>query len=78
MFSKNAFFLVTKCIGLSVVNTLKYVSISNQECKVRPVIININSNELYFYRYSILVDKWTSSCKNINDPYAEICLPHVV
>ena len=34
-------------------NALKCVSMSNQECKVTPEIININSNESSFYLYSI-------------------------
>ena len=34
------------------VNPLKFVSINNQECKVRPEIININSNEPLFYPLS--------------------------
>ena len=33
---------------------LKCISISNQGCKKRPVIININSDEPSFYPYSIL------------------------
>ena len=37
------------------VNSLKCVWINNQECKVRSEIININSNELLFYPYSILL-----------------------
>ena len=32
------------------VNPLKCVSMSNQECKIRLEIININSNEPRFYR----------------------------
>ena len=31
------------------VNSLEYVSINNQECKIRPEIININTNEPLFY-----------------------------
>ena len=31
--------------NLSSVNSLKCISINNQECKVRPEIVNINSNE---------------------------------
>ena len=34
---------------------------SNQECKVRPAIVNINSNEPLFYPYSILVNKCSGS-----------------
>ena len=33
---------------LSNVNPLECVSMNNQECKVRPEIVNVNSNELFF------------------------------
>ena len=64
--------------NISGVNSLKCVSVNNQECKVRPEIININSNEPLFYPYSIKVNKWTGSCNNINDPYSTMCVPDVV
>ena len=50
-------------------NVLKCVSMNNQECKVRPEIININSNETLFYPHSITISKCRGSCNN-NDPYA--------
>ena len=46
--------MVTGFTGLNVVNLLNYVLMNNQECKVRPVIMNINSGEPSFYPYSIL------------------------
>ena len=58
-------------------NALKYVSMNNQECKVRPEIININSNEPSFYPYSVKISKCSGSCNNINDPYAKLCVPDV-
>ena len=48
---------------------------NNQECKVKPAIININSNESLFYPYSIAVNKCSGSCNNINDPYAKLWVP---
>ena len=57
------------------VNSLKYVSMSNQECRIRSEIININSNEPSFYPYSIKVSKCSGSGNNINDPYLKICVP---
>ena len=51
---------------------------NNQECKIRPQIININSNEPSFYPYSAKINKCSSSCNNVNDPYAELCVPDVV
>ena len=59
-------------------STLKCVSMNNQECKVRPEILNISSNEPSFYPYSILVNKCSGSCNNINEPYAKLCIPNVV
>ena len=59
-------------------NALKFVSMNYQDCKVRPEIININSNETSFYIYSIKISKYSDSCNNINDPYAELCVPDVV
>ena len=69
---KNMFSVVIGFIGLNIkVIPLKCVSISNQECKVRPTIMNINKNEPLFYIYSILVNKCSVSFNNINDLYAK-------
>ena len=42
------------CFGcsLSSVNPLEFVSMNNQECKVRPEIVNVDSNEPLFYPFS--------------------------
>ena len=60
------------------VNSLKCVSMINQKCRGRLEIININSNEDLFYRYSVLVNKCSGSCNNISDPYTKLCVPGVV
>ena len=64
----------------SLVSTtsLSCISMNNQACKVRPEIINVNSNEPVFYPFSIKTSKCSGSCNNINDPYAKICVPDVV
>ena len=49
--------------------TLSCLSMNNQACKVRPKIINVNSNEPVFYPFSIKKSKCSGSCNNINDPY---------
>ena len=64
--------------NLSCVNSLECVSMSNQECKARPKIIDVNNNELVFYSYSIKVNKCSGSCNNINDPYARLCVPDII
>ena len=57
------------------VNSLECVSMNNQECKIRPEMINVNTNEPMFYPYSIEINKCKSSCNAVNDPYAKICVP---
>ena len=64
----------------SLINTtpLSCILMNNQACKVRPEIINVNSNEPVFYPFSIKTSKCSGSCNNINDPYAKMCVPDVV
>ena len=49
----------------------------NKKCKVRPKIININSNNPMFYPFSVEINKCSGNCNNINDPYARMCVPDV-
>ena len=69
-------------LGLTVLsnftNTFEYVSIKNQEYKVRPKIVYINSNNPIFYPFSVKINKCSSNCNNINNPYARICVPGAV
>ena len=64
--------------NLSNVNSLKCISINNQECKVRPEIVNANSDEPVFFPFSIKTSKCSRSYNNINDPYQKLCVPDVV
>ena len=63
--------------NISGLNSLKFVSMNNQECRIRPEIININSNEPLFYPYNAKVNKCRSSYNNINDLCAQLCVPDV-
>ena len=64
--------------SLSIVNPLECISMKNQECKVRPEIVNINNNNPVFYPFSIKTNKCSGNCNNVNDPYAKICIPDIV
>ena len=55
---KKMFITVTGFTGSNAnVNPKKCVSISNQGCRVRSAIMNINSNEPLFYPYTVLLNK---------------------
>ena len=78
-FIKQIFFSTLMYFGsLSSVNPLECISMKNQECKVRPEIVNVNSNDPIFYPFSIKTNKCSGNCNNINDPYARICTTDVV
>ena len=64
--------------NLSSVNPLECVSMNNQECKVRPEIVNVNSKEPVFFPFSIKTIKCSGSCNNINNPYAKLCVADAV
>ena len=57
---------------------LNCISKKNQECKTRLQVININGNNPIFYPFSIKIKKCSGSCNNINNPYANICIPDVI
>ena len=63
--------------NLSSVNSLEYVSRSNQGCKVRPEIVDVDSNKPLFYPFSIRTCKCSGSCNNINGPHAKLYDPDV-
>ena len=56
---------------------LNCISMKNKECKTRPRIININSNNPISYPFSIKINECSGYCNNINNPYAKICVPDV-
>ena len=87
MISKKMFQFIKKIFltGLTVLSylnplsttPLSCISINNQQCKVRPEIINVNSDEPVFYPFIIKTSKCSDSCNNINDPYAKVCVSDV-
>ena len=77
-FIKKVFVVAMTFFNPSNENSLKCVSMNNQECKARTKIINVNNNEPVFYPFSIKENKCSGSCNNINNPYAKLCVPDVV
>ena len=78
VFIKKMFYIGSLFLSSLVGTTsLNCISMKNQECKVRPEIINVNSNEPVFYPFNIKTNKCSGSCNNINDAYAKICVPDV-
>ena len=74
IFFTGLIFLLT----LTSVNSLSCMSMNNQECKVRPQIVNVNGDDPVFFPYSVKTSKCSGSCNNINNPLAKLCVPDVV
>ena len=74
-FFKEVFYIGSLFLSSLLSTTLlSCISMTNKKCKVRPEIVNVNSNEPVFYPFSIKTRKCSGSCNNINDPYAKICV----
>ena len=50
---------------------------NNQECKVRPQIVNLNREDSSI-SFSIKTSKCSGSCNKINNTFAKLCVPDVV
>ena len=80
-FIKKVFFTeltILLSVNLLTITPLRWISMTNQECKVRSQIVNVNSDKPVFFPFSIKTSKCCGSCNNINDPYAKMCVPDVV
>ena len=78
MLKKLGFFLGLTVLSSSITSTLNCISLKNQECKVRPEIVDVSSNNPIFYPFSVKINRCSGYCNNINDPYARICVPDIV
>ena len=63
---------VSILVLISTVNSLKCISLKNQECKAREVIVD---NKYMTYPYSIKVNRSNGNCNNIANPYSRVCVP---
>ena len=82
-FLKKVFVLGLTVLSSSITGALSAiplncVSMNNQECKVRPKIVDINSNNPIFYPFSVKINKCSGNCNNVNNPYVKICVPDTV
>ena len=71
------FVLGLTVLSSSITGALKCVSMNNQECKVRPKIADVSSNNPIFYPFSVKINRCSGNCNSINDPYAKIYVPDV-
>ena len=69
-FTKKVLILVL----ISTVNSLKCISLKNQEYKAREVTVD---NKYMTCPYSIKVNRCNGNCNNITNPYSRVCVPDI-
>ena len=78
-FVKKVLFVgLTILSGFSSAKSLSCISMSNQKCKTRPQVVNVNGDEPVFFPFSIETSKCSGSCNSNNYPYAKSFVPDVV
>ena len=72
--------LATSLFSIIKTKGLECVSVTNQECKPRPKILDVNEGvgEALFYPYNVLVNKYNGSCNTPGDPMAKLCVPNII
>ena len=78
-FIKMCFF--TRLVFLSTltsINLLSCISMNNQECKVRPQIVNVNEDDPVFFPFGVKASKCSGICNNIKNSLTKLCVPDVV
>ena len=60
------------CFGRSL--AIKWASMNNQQCKVRPTLIDFNLDELYYYSFIISLDRCDGNCNTIEDTSGRMCV----
>ena len=64
-FVKKVFVLGLTVLSSSITGALNCVSLNNQECKVRPKIVDISSNNPIFYPFSVKLNRCSGDCNSI-------------
>ena len=78
-FTKKCFFTgLVFLSSLTSVNSLSCILMNNQECKVRPQIVNLNGDDPVSFLFSIKTSKCSGSFHNINNLYVKLCVPEVI
>ena len=60
---------------ISTANSLKCISLKNQKCTVREVVVK---SEHMTFPYDIKVNRCSGNCNNITNPYAKVCVPDII
>lgn len=63
---------------MAAAKAIKHVSMSNQPCSARPMLIDLNLDKRHYYPFIMSMSR-CNTCKNCNtveDPFGRICIPN--
>ena len=63
------------CLGFVGSLAIKFTSMNNQPCMVRPTIIDFNSDELHYCPLVNSISRCIGSCNTVEDLFRRICVP---
>ena len=70
------FYRIKILIDFNKPKFVECILMNNQECRIRPQIVNINSKESIFFPFT-KTSKCSSSCNNTNNVHAKLCIPDI-
>ena len=77
-FVKKVLVLGLTVLSSSITGSLNCISLKNEECKLKPELVDVVCNNPIFYPFSVKINRCSGNRNNINDLYAKICVPDVV
>ena len=75
-FIKRTFIVNVLVLGFGISLAIICMSINNQHCMVRSMIIHLNPGELGCYLFIVSMDWFDGSCNNFDDSFGRICVPN--
>ena len=66
-------FVVLLCFRKPFVT--KFVSLNNEACMIRPTLIDLDPDEIKYYRFMISLDKYSGISNSIDAFATKICIP---
>ena len=54
----------------------KCISLNNEPCLVRPILIDLNQNEFHYYLFMVSLNRCNGYCNTLDDPSGRIYVPN--
>ena len=70
--------LVLVLLGFDGSLVAKYISMNNQPCMARPTLIDMNSDELYYYPFIVSRNRYDRNCNIAEDSFCRIYAPNKI